>query len=146
MFNGFTCAFFKVRFCSALGETQFGITETKFTKANSSKHYEEIRNQFCILISVKNIKQFLHHRELQNTIDLHQQTPTWQREGWQLIITTKGGIADKFAPIWVWRSKGCRPTTCRETPTTQETLLLHHGDSGSSLGVWRERRGGIGES
>lgn len=112
----------------------------------SAKHYEEIRSQFCILISVKNIRQFLHHGELQNTIDLHRQTPTWQRERGQLIITTKGGIADKFAPIWVWRSKRCRPTTCRETPATQETLLLHHGDSGSSLGVWQERRGGIGES
>lgn len=79
MFNVFICAFFKVHLCSILGETKFRITETKFTKTNSSRHYEEIRS--CILISMKNIKQFLHHGELENTIDLHQQTPTWQREG-----------------------------------------------------------------
>lgn len=93
---------------------------------------------------MKNIKWYLHHGKLQNSIRPHHHTPTWQREGRQLIIATKGGIADKFAPVWVWRSKGCRPATCRETPTTQEALLLHHGDSGSSLGVWEERWGGIG--
>lgn len=93
---------------------------------------------------MKNIKLYLRHGKLQNSIRPHHHTPTWQREGRQLIIATKGGIADKFAPVWVWRSKWCRPATCRETPTTQEALLLHHGDSGSSLGVWEERRGGIG--
>lgn len=92
----------------------------------------------------ENIKIYLCHGELHNTIHPHHHTPTWQQDGWQLIITAKGGIADKFSPIWVWRSKWCRPATCRETPTTQEALLLHHGDSGSSLGVWEERRWGIG--
>lgn len=84
--------------------------------------------------------------ELQQTPPPHHHRPTWQRHGWQLIITPKGGIADEFASIRMWRSKRCCPAACGETPTAQQALLFHHGADRSSLDRGQGWRGSGKES
>lgn len=82
--------------------------------------------------------------EIYKMLSPHHHTPTWQRDGWQLIIAPEGGIADEFASVRVRRSEWRCPAARRETPATQDALLLHHWDGGSSLGAWQEGKEGSG--